>query len=387
MKPIRYILPLSAALALAACGEAENFQPPAGVASDNGDVAAAVDPVTEEEPAVPLDAQIVAAREELEATLQDIGKDFGGSLGIAVVDVEQDWQAGFNADTVLPQQSVSKTWVALTAMVMAEAGELDLDAPIRVTREDLTLFHQPIRKEILRDGAVITDHADLIERAIQQSDNTANNALLQRVGGPEAIRAMLAEQGLEGIRFGPGEKPMQAAIAGMEWRDAYSYGSTFFDARDQVPDSVRKRAFESYLADPVDGASAAAIAQAFAAIVRGDVLSEEGADTFLTIMANTRSGPRRLKGGREDGWVVSHKTGTGQFWNGMQSGYNDVGVLFAPDSTPYAVAVMIGVTERPTPERMEMMQSVTRAVIAYHEASRSESAADAPGSGDEEEAG
>ena len=85
-------------------------------------------------------------------------------------------------------------------------------------------------------------------------------------------------------------------------------------------------------------------------------------------MSNTRSGPRRLKGGRADGWVVSHKTGTGQYWNGMQSGYNDVGVLFAPDSSPYAVAVMIGVTRRPTIERMEMMQEVTRAVIAYHEA-------------------
>jgi beta-lactamase class A len=84
-------------------------------------------------------------------------------------------------------------------------------------------------------------------------------------------------------------------------------------------------------------------------------------------MSNTRSGPRRLKGGRAEGWVVSHKTGTGQFWNGQQSGYNDVGVLFAPDSSPYAVAVMIGGTQRPTLERMEMMQDVTRAVIAYHE--------------------
>ena len=293
---------------------------------------------------------------------------FGGTVGIAVVDVDTGWSTGFNETRWLPQQSVSKTWVTLTALTMAEKGLLDLDAPIRVSREDLTLFHQPIRKEILRDGAVETTVSELIERAIQQSDNTANNAILQRVGGPRAVRAMLRAQGLDGIRFGPGEKPMQSEIAGLRWRDSYSYENNFFDARDRVPEQVRKRAFESYLDDPVDGAKPIGIARALAAVERGEVLSKDRAEELLTIMSNTRSGPRRLKGGKAEGWVVSHKTGTGQFWDGQQSGYNDVGVLFAPDSSAYAVAVMIGVTKRPTIERMQMMQQVTRAVIAFHEA-------------------
>lgn len=48
---------------------------------------------------------------------------------------------------------------------------------------------------------------------------------------------------------------MQSAIAGLEWRDEYSIENNFYDARDFVPDNQRKRAFESYLADPVDGAT------------------------------------------------------------------------------------------------------------------------------------
>lgn len=334
------------------------------------------EPVVTPTPSPTPDPQVVAAREKLSEAITAIGEDFGGTMGIAVVDVASGWSTGFNEDALLPQQSVSKTWVSLTALLMAEKGLIDLDAPVRVSREDLTLFHQPIRKEILRDGAVITTIGELIERAIQQSDNTANNAILQRIGGPRAVRAMLRQQGLAGIRFGPGEKPMQSAIAGMSWRDEYSYENNFYDARDRVPDSQRKRAFENYLADPVDGARPIAIARALAAIERGEVLPEESAERFLTIMSNTRSGPRRLKGGRGEGWVVSHKTGTGQFWNGQQSGYNDVGVLFAPDSSAYAVAVMIGVTERPTIQRMEMMQKVTRAVIAFHEALEASDEAD-----------
>ena len=366
------LLLLSTAIALAACGTADDPQPPFGVEWGeevrNAQAEPVAAPTAAPTPTPAPDPQVVAAREELTETLQAIGEDFGGTMGIAVVDVDGNWSTGFNQDALLPQQSVSKTWVSLTALLMAEQGQLDLDAPIRVSRDDLTLFHQPIRREILRSGAVETTVGELIERAIQQSDNTANNALLTRVGGPRAVRDMLRVQNLDNIRFGPGEKPMQSAIAGLDWDDSYSYENNFYTARDLVPDSVRKAAFEGYLADPVDGATPLGIASALARIADGKVLSPKGAEEFLTIMSNTRSGPRRLKGGRADGWVVSHKTGTGQYWNGMQSGYNDVGVLFAPDSSPYAVAVMIGVTRRPTIERMEMMQEVTRAVIAYHEA-------------------
>ena len=357
-------------LLVAGCGTAEDPKPPYGVewGEEIREAQATPAPTVTPTPTPQLDPQVVEARETLTQRLEEIGEDFGGTMGIAVMDVESGWSTGFNEIALLPQQSVSKTWVTLTALVRAEKGLLDLDAPIRVSRDDLTLFHQPMRREILRAGTVRTTMRELIERAIQQSDNTANNAILQRVGGPRAVRAMLKENGLDGIRFGPGEKPMQSAIAGMEWRDDYSYENNFFDARDLVPDDVRKRAFENYLDDPVDGASPLAIARALAAVERGEVLSKKRAEDFLTIMSNTRSGPRRLKGGRAEGWVVSHKTGTGQFWNGQQSGYNDVGVLFAPDSSAYAVAVMIGVTKRPTIERMEMMQDVTRAVIAFHEA-------------------
>ncbi|MFB0613414.1 serine hydrolase [Aurantiacibacter poecillastricola] len=373
----RTIIPAIAALTLAACGSAENPRAPYGVSWGEDVRAAQAEEVIEAEPevepepepeVVEVDPQVEKAREQLAERIKAIGEDFGGSMGIAVLDVDAGWSTGYNETELFPQQSVSKTWVSLTALLLAEKGLLDLDAPVRVSREDLTLFHQPIRGEILRDGAVETTIGELIERAIQQSDNTANNAILQRVGGPRAVRRALANNGLEDIRFGPGEKPMQSAIAGLLWRDEYSYENNFFDARDRVPQESRKRAFENYLADPVDGATPLGIARALAAIERGEVLSEETAEKFLTIMSNTRSGPRRLKGGRPEGWVVSHKTGTGQFWNGQQSGYNDVGVLFAPDSSAYAVAVMIGVTRRPTIERMQMMQEVTRAVVAYHEA-------------------
>ena len=326
------------------------------------------DPLVEQASEAVEAAPLTPEQRELDQAVSRTGGTFDGHVGIAVRDIEGGRTLHFNGLELFPQQSVSKLWVAMTALDEVDAGRLDLSEMVAIRAADLTVFHQPIRDIVRRDGSFSSDYAELIERAITESDNTANDRLLRRVGGAEAVQDFLDTHGLASIRFGTDERSKQSAIAGLEWRQSYAQGPAFFDARDRVSPNLRKVAFENYLADPVDGATPIAIARALAAIERGEVLSEKRAEELLTIMSSTRSGPRRLKGGRAEGWVVSHKTGTGQFWNGQQSGYNDVGVLFAPDSSAYAVAVMIGVTKRPTVERMEMMQEVTRAVTAFHEA-------------------
>jgi hypothetical protein len=50
----------------------------------------------------------------------------------------------------------------------------------------------------------------------------------------------------------------------------------------------------------------------------------------------------------------------------LATGYNDVGLLTAPDGTVYAVAVLIGASRRPFKERSALIADVARAVIATH---------------------
>jgi len=47
----------------------------------------------------------------------------------------------------------------------------------------------------------------------------------------------------------------------------------------------------------------------------------------------------------------------------LATGYNDIGILTSPAGKSYAVVVMIGATNRSVPQRQELMQAVTRAVI------------------------
>ncbi|MBW0007141.1 MAG: class A beta-lactamase [Sphingomonas sp.] len=299
--------------------------------------------------------------------INELGQGFDGRVGIAVRSIDEGWATGWKADELYPQQSVSKLWVSITAMDAVDKGKVSLDDQVTLTRDDLTVFHQPIRDLILGGGGYTTTLADLMVKAITTSDNTANDKLMRSVGGPEAVRAMIREKHLGAIRFYNGERALQSRIAGLLWSPSYSIGNAFFEARDALPLSVRQSAFNRYVADPYDGASPIAIVDALARLKRGELLSATSTARLLDIMSNTHTGANRLKGGLAPGWVLNHKTGTGQELNGQQAGYNDIGILTSPDGRSYSVAVMIKLTSVPLPVRMTLMNNVVRAVITQHD--------------------
>jgi len=258
-------------------------------------------------------------------------------------------------------------WVAITALDAVDKGQVSLDDKVTLTKDDLTLFHEPIAAEILKGGSYTTTLGDLMVREITQSDNTANDKLMRVVGGPKAVRAMIARKHLGAIRFANGERAMQSRIAGLTWSQDYALNGKFFEVRDALPMSVRSAAFNRYVANPYDGAAPFAVVNALARLKRGELLSAGSTAHLLDIMSHTHTGPNRLRGGLQPGWTLSHKTGTGQELGGVQAGYNDVGILTGPDGKSYAVTVMIKKTSTPLPVRMTMMNNVVAAVIAQHD--------------------
>src|SRR5690606_18324831 len=155
---------------------------------------------------------------------------------------------------------------------------------------------------------------------------------------------------------------MQSQIAGLQWQPSYSVGRAFYTARGNVPVQRRREAFQAYIADPIDGATPLGLVDGLARLQRGELLSPRSTARMLSIMQQTRTGRQRLTGGLAPGWRIAHKTGTGQELGGTQAGYNDIGILASPDGRHYAVAVMIGRTAIPVPQRMTLMQNVSRAV-------------------------
>lgn len=310
-------------------------------------------------------AQQSLAPAMLAQSIRAIWASFPGRTGIAIASSRDEWMIEHRGDELMPQQSVSKLWVAITVMDLVDEGRLSLNDRVTLRKSDIAVFHSPIARQIGERGFETTI-ADLLERAMRQSDNTANDFLMRQAGGPEAVRAMISAKGLGAIRFGPGERLLQAGTAGLTWRPDYSVGRAFEAARAQLPPETRRRAMDSYLANPPDGAAPKAIARALLRLKKGELLSRRSTSYLLGLMETSSTGRARLKAGTPPGWILAHKTGTGQNLNGRTAGFNDVGIMTAPDGTHYAVVVMIADTVRPIPERQQVIQAVAASVAAGH---------------------
>jgi beta-lactamase class A len=334
---------------------------------------AAAPPVSEAQPNITFQPQVAQPPKEPQGPpppaafatqISALGRSFDGNAGIAVLSLNEGWIAGHNQNLVYPQQSVSKLWVAMSALALVDKGELSLSDNVTLTEADLTIFHQPVRKYILERGSYTTTIAELMRYAIAQSDNTANDALYKRAGGQAGITAFLQEKALGAIAIGPGEKILQTEMAGMQWSPAYSYGRTFWQVRNGLSPQVRANALTRYLKAPPDGASAEAIVYALAKLYRGELLSRASTAFLVDLMNQSKTGPDRLRGGLIDGWTMAHKTGTGQVLGAFATAYNDVGIMRSPSGRIYVLAVMIGSTNQSVKVRQELMQAVTRSVIA-----------------------
>ncbi len=343
-------------------------QQPAAVRGPAGAVTVPIgQPVRSAEPAPrgTLDPGFRRAPAGLNDRLYVLWRAFPGKTGIAVQRIDGEWALSQRGDDLFPQQSVSKLWVALTVLDAVDQGRIRMDQQVRIGREDLTLFHQPIAARVQSEGSVTMSVRDLIETAITHSDNTANDSLLRTVGGPSAVRAFVSKNDL-------GVDPLRPRRAAAASGTAASAGSKAIRSgaisRPRAPRFRPRRAAPRWTITSPIRWTARALGDCERADTAGagTLLSPKSTDYLLGVMSRTKSGPKRLKAGLPAGWQFLHKTGTGQDLNGMTAGYNDIGIATAPDGTRYAIVVMLGSTTSSVPARMALMQAVSGAVAEFH---------------------
>ncbi len=309
------------------------------------------------------------ADEKLKSEIEGYWKKFPGRVGIAVYTPFSEEVIGKRHTERFPQQSVSKMWVALAILEQEAAGKLSLDKRVRISRDDVVVFSQPLKRYLADKGEFQMPVRELLAHAINASDNLANNVLLKLAGGPSTINQMLDRRKVQSIRFGPGEVLLQSAIAGLNWQPEYRNGNAFKDQRSRIPFEQRRAALDKYLASPLDGAAPGTIALALRRFSeRGP--NDPGAK-LLKLMANTYTGRSRLRSGLAPRWSLAHKTGTGQVLGPVSTAINDVGVMKAPDGCKYQVAVMIAETRAGKETTNALMQNVARAIVRHHDSAHS----------------
>ena len=172
--------------------------------------------------------------------LAEIEAREGGRLGVFVRDTGAGATIEHRADERFPMCSTFKLLAAAAVLKRVDEGAERLDRTIAYGPSDL-LEYAPITKAHVAEGGMTV--ADLCAAAIDWSDNTAANLVLQTIGGPAGFTTFARSLGDEVTRLDRNEPSLNESLPG----------------------------------DPRDTTSPRAMAASMQKVLLGDVLSESRA--------------------------------------------------------------------------------------------------------------
>jgi len=306
------------------------------------------------------------SREALEKTIAALAQDAGGTVGVSILHLESGRGASVRGSAALPMASVFKLPVAYELLRRVDRGVVRLDQRIALSPADLRTGRSPIAEKAPNAGIALSI-GELLEAMLVDGDNTAADLLLPLAGGPEAITAQLDEAGLGGIRVDRSEAELAFDTYGAAPPPRASWSlKTLEAAFDAVPEERRREAFDRFLADPRDTATADALVLLLRDAREGRRLSPESRTRLLALLEKTRTGPRRLKGDLPKDTPVAHRTGTGGEVGNRSVCTNDVGIVTLPGNRGHlAIAVLVRGSDRPLARREKAIARIARAAYDH----------------------
>jgi beta-lactamase class A len=264
-------------------------------------------------------------------------------FGVSLITPDLTWVSSVSAR--FPLQSVFKAFLAAAALSEVDAGRLKLSEPINLSDEDLSIGDGAINQAWPRppEGRRMTLAAvDLIALAVQKSDNTAADTIMQRVGGPAGVTAWLQGKGVGEISVNRYERELQPELSGMPaFRPDWIDQRVWLAARDAVAPQVREAATAKYLADPSDTATLLSTLDFLSRLAQGQLLSPRSTRLLLRLMTDSETGQRRLKAGLPGGSSLAHKTGSAATDLGLTPAANDIGVVTLANGRRFAMAAYL----------------------------------------------
>jgi beta-lactamase class A len=238
------------------------------------------------------------------------------------------WLGGMNgreilaldADRPVPGASTLKVLILVEAHAQALEGTFRFSDSVTLLEEDQVGGTGSLRRE--RPGTAWT-YAQLARKMIAESDNTASNLLLRRLG-PDRVNARARSLGLSVTRLERLFMDFEARREGREnWTTAREMG------------------------------------RLLGAILRREILTPEACDAMIRTLEATSRG--RIAAGVPRGVPVGHKSGS------LPGGRHDVGWVRLP-GRPYILCIFLeNVLERPGGERDGGVEAIEAAAQAVYE--------------------
>ena len=137
------------------------------------------------------DASANEAELQLLQTVERIERSLDARIGLLVRDTGSDWSISHRADERFLMASTFKSMLCGAVLQQVDLGALDLEERVEITPEDV-LDYAPVTEPMVGDTMTI---GELCFAALDMSDNTATNLLIDRLGGPEAVTTFLRRVG------------------------------------------------------------------------------------------------------------------------------------------------------------------------------------------------
>jgi beta-lactamase class A len=257
----------------------------------------------------------------MRAQIKAIEHRYGGRLGVAVVDSDSGVSVTHRSDERFPMCSTFKLLAAAAVLKRVDQGTEKLGRNVPYGPGDL-LSYAPVTKAHVADGGMHL--GDLCAAAIQWSDNTAANLMLQAIGGPAALTRYVRTLGDQVTRLDRTEPTLNTALPN--------------DNRDTTSPSAMLRTVRT--------------------ILLSRELSETSRRQLETWLIGDQVGGNRLRAGLPPAWRIGDKTGTGD--NGTA---NVVAIIWPPDRPPILATVYL--TGSPAPaDRLNLAHADVGRLIA-----------------------
>lgn len=284
-----------------------------------------------------------------------------GLLGVGLTNLESGEHFTFEGERRFPMQSVFKMLLAAAVLGEVDDRQMNLDERFLLEEEQLSAPHSPIAAAW--PGRRDYTGRELLIAAVSDSDNTAADVLMKRIGGPGAVTAWLVQHRFEELRVDRYERELQPQVYGMpSFRPAWRTPAAFDAARAAVPAAERRTAMAAYLRDARDTATPRDMLTFLTRLNANELLSAASTRLLLQILFDTPRGAERIKAGLPEGSRFAHKIGTSGTDQGLTPAYNDVGVAVLPDGRAYGIAAFLSGSTAPEADRAKLMADLGRAL-------------------------
>jgi beta-lactamase class A len=247
----------------------------------------------------------------------------GGRIGVAAVDTGSGKRFDYRSEERFPMCSTFKLLAAAAVLKQVDGRQEKLDRFVSYDAKDI-LEYAPVTKAHLKDGGMTL--GALCAAAIEQSDNTAGNLLLDTIGGPIGVTKFVHSIGDEMTRLDRKEPELNSAIPG--------------DERDTTTPAAMCADMQRLLLD--------------------DVLTESSRHQLEDWMQHNETGTLMIRAGVPKTWTVGDKTG--RCGNGAT---NDVAIIRPPGRAPIVVAIYsIGSTSS-ADDHASTLAEIARATLEF----------------------